>query len=106
MPETDNADQIAYWNTDAGEAWAALQEQLDAQLAAHGRRAMDALAPVAGERMVDVGCGSGQTSLALGQAIGRSGAVMGLDVSLPLLNEGQYSEPLAVAISCDGNSSI
>ena len=86
MPETDNADQIAYWNTDAGEAWAALQEQLDAQLAAHGRRAMDALAPVAGERIVDVGCGSGQTSLALGQAVGRSGAVAGLDISRPLLD--------------------
>jgi len=85
MPETDNADQIAYWNSDAGEAWAALQEQLDAQLAAHGRRAMDALAPVAGERMVDVGCGSGQTSLALGKAVGRSGAVTGLDISRPLL---------------------
>ena len=35
MPETDNADQTAYWNADAGEAWAALQEQFDAQLAAH-----------------------------------------------------------------------
>jgi len=27
--------QTAYWNADAGEAWAALQEQFDAQLAAH-----------------------------------------------------------------------
>ena len=86
MPESDNTDQIAYWNADAGEAWAALQEQLDAQLASHGSRAMEALAPAAGERIVDVGCGSGQTSLALGQAVGRSGAVMGLDVSRPLLD--------------------
>ena len=86
MPETDNADQIAYWNADAGETWAALQEQLDAQLAPFGSKAMEALAPAAGERIVDVGCGSGQTSLALGQAVGRSGAVMGLDVSRPLLD--------------------
>ena len=106
MPETDTADQIAYWNADAGETWAALQEQLYAQLAPHGANAMETLAQAAGERIVDVGCGSGQTSLALGQAIGRSGVVMGLDVSLPLLNEGQYSEPLAVALSCDGDSSI
>ena len=81
MAETDNADQIAYWNAEAGETWAALQEQIDAQLEAHGLRAMQALAPAAGERIVDVGCGSGQTSLALGQAVGRSGAVMGLDIS-------------------------
>lgn len=86
MPETDNADQIAYWNAEAGETWAALQEQIDAQLEPHGLRAMEALAPVAGERIVDVGCGSGQTSLALGQAVGRSGAVMGLDISRPLLD--------------------
>ena len=44
MPETDNADQIAYWNADAGEAWAALREQLDAQLEPHGLRAMEVLA--------------------------------------------------------------
>ena len=86
MPETDNADQIAYWNADAGETWAALQKQMDAQLEPHGLRAMEALAPAAGERIVDVGCGSGQTSLALGQAVGRSGAVMGLDISRPLLD--------------------
>jgi len=85
MAETDNTDQIAYWNAEAGEAWAALQKQLDAQLSHHGLRAMEALAPVMGERIVDVGCGSGQTTLALGQAIGRTGAVMGLDISRPLL---------------------
>jgi SAM-dependent methyltransferase len=86
MPETDNADQIAYWNAEAGETWAALQDQIDAQLEPHGLRAMEALAPMAGERIVDVGCGSGQTTLALGQAVGRSGAVMGLDISRPLLD--------------------
>ena len=86
MAETDNADQIAYWNADAGEAWAALQEQMDAQLLPHGLRAMEALAPAASERIVDVGCGSGQTTLALGQVIGPSGAVMGLDISRPLLD--------------------
>jgi SAM-dependent methyltransferase len=86
MPETDNVDQIAYWNAEAGQTWAALQEQIDAQLEPHGLRAMEALAPMAGERIVDVGCGSGQTSLALGQAVGRSGAVMGLDISRPLLD--------------------
>jgi SAM-dependent methyltransferase len=86
MSETDNADQIAYWNADAGETWVAMQEQLDAQLEPHGLTAMEALAPAAGERIVDVGCGAGQTSLALGQAVGRSGAVMGLDVSRPLLD--------------------
>ncbi len=86
MTETDNADQIAYWNADAGAAWAALQEQMDAQLSLHGLRAMEALSPAAGERIVDVGCGAGQTTLALGQAVGPTGAIMGLDISRPLLD--------------------
>ena len=86
MPETDNTDQIAYWNADAGETWAALQEHMDAQLERHGLRAMEALAPAPGEHILDVGCGSGQTSLALGLATGRSGTVVGLDISRPLLH--------------------
>jgi SAM-dependent methyltransferase len=86
MPETDNADQIAYWNADAGDTWAALQKHMDAQLEPYGVRAMDALAPKSGERVLDVGCGSGQTSLALGQAVGAGGAVIGLDISRPLLD--------------------
>jgi len=85
MPETDNAGQIAYWNADAGEHWASLQEYLDAQLEAHGDQAMQALAPAQGERILDVGCGSGQTSVALGQVVGPGGAVTGLDISRPLL---------------------
>jgi SAM-dependent methyltransferase len=86
MPETDNADQIAYWNADAGETWAALQKHMDAQLEPYGLRAMEALAPAPGEHALDVGCGSGQTSLALGEAVGAGGAVVGLDISRPLLD--------------------
>jgi len=89
MSEADNADQIEYWNAEAGETWANLQEQLDAQLAAHGAKAMEALAPAERERVVDIGCGAGQTSLALGQAVGRGGAVMGFDVSRPLLDRAR-----------------
>src|SRR4051794_13452033 len=70
MAAGGNADQIAYWNADAGEVWAALQEHLDAQLEPHGSKAIEALAPGLGERIIDLGCGSGQTSLALGQPIG------------------------------------
>ena len=93
MPEADNADQIAYWNADGGENWAALQKYMDAQLEPYGLRAMDALAPAPGERLLDVGCGSGQTSLALGQAVDAGGTVVGLDVSQPLLDVARRRGP-------------
>jgi SAM-dependent methyltransferase len=54
-----------------------------------GERAMAALAPRPGERVVDVGCGCGGTSLALAQRVGASGSVLGVDVSEPMLGRAR-----------------
>jgi SAM-dependent methyltransferase len=80
-----NAAQSAYWNDVAGSSWAEFQEGLDRQVAPLGRRAMAALAPASGERILDIGCGAGQTSVELAQAVGTGGAVLGVDLSEPLL---------------------
>lgn len=82
---TPNADQAAYWNAGAGDTWASLQDRLDHQLEPLGLRAMAALAPRPGERVLDVGCGAGQTSLALAGAVAPGGSVLGVDISHPLL---------------------
>ncbi|CAN5477449.1 methyltransferase domain-containing protein [soil metagenome] len=95
--DTANADQAAYWNAGAGDTWASLQDRLDHQLEPLGQRAMAALAPKAGERVLDIGCGAGQTSLALAAAVAPGGSVLGVDISHPLLEvarrraEGQSS---------------
>jgi ubiquinone/menaquinone biosynthesis C-methylase UbiE len=80
-----NADQIAYWNTTAGATWTAMQEKLDGQIQPLGVAAMQALALKAGERVVDIGCGCGQTTLALASEVGAAGSVLGVDVSQPML---------------------
>jgi SAM-dependent methyltransferase len=85
MTEAANADQIAYWNAVAGETWARLQDRLDHQLEPLGRRGMRELQLTAGQRVLDIGCGTGQTTLALAQAVGPQGAVLGVDISHPLL---------------------
>jgi SAM-dependent methyltransferase len=85
VSEASNADQIAYWNAVAGETWANLQDRLDHQLAPLGRRGMRELHLAAGQRVLDIGCGTGQTTLELAEAVGRDGAVMGVDISHPLL---------------------
>jgi SAM-dependent methyltransferase len=86
MTETANAAQVAYWNEATGATWAELQEPLDRQLAPLGRRAMQALAPRPGEQILDIGCGSGETSLELAAAVGPGGQVLGVDISRPLLD--------------------
>ena len=80
-----NAAQALYWNDVAGRSWAEFQEGLDRQVAPLGRQAMAALAPAPGERIVDIGCGAGETSLELARAVGAGGAVIGVDLSEPLL---------------------
>lgn len=84
-----NADQIAYWNARTGETWARLQDLLDRQLEPLGRAALQKLAPQPGWRVLDVGCGCGQTSLALAEAVGPDGAVLGVDISEPMLAVGR-----------------
>ncbi|MCR5880984.1 class I SAM-dependent methyltransferase [Phenylobacterium sp. J367] len=46
---------------------------------------MAALAPSAGERLLDIGCGAGETTIELAERVQPGGAVVGLDISRPLL---------------------
>jgi SAM-dependent methyltransferase len=50
-----------------------------------GERAMDAAEISAGERVLDVGCGCGHTSLELSRRTGARGRVFGVDISAPML---------------------
>jgi SAM-dependent methyltransferase len=84
MAET-NAEQRAYWNEQAGPIWVAMQERMDAQIGAHGARALAVLNAQPGERVIDVGCGCGDTALAIARAAGPRGRVLGVDISAPML---------------------
>ena len=50
-----------------------------------GLAGIDVLQPVPGERIIDIGCGCGQTSLALAARVAPSGSVVGIDLSRPML---------------------
>ena len=59
-----NADQIAYWNGPGGQRWARRQQVQDVLLAPIADILIDRARPQAGERIVDVGCGNGATTIA------------------------------------------
>ena len=82
-------DQVEYWNGAAGERWVQNQEAIDRALGPFGRAALERLAPAAGERILDVGCGSGGTLLELSARVGAQGQVLGADISRPLLEHAE-----------------
>lgn len=73
------------WQAAAGERWAALHARTNVQLDPLGRKAMAVAAPVAGERVLDVGCGAGESTVQLAELVGPEGSVVGVDISGALL---------------------
>jgi SAM-dependent methyltransferase len=82
MEHDTNSEQIEFWNGEAGAMWAKRQERMDALLAPISDAVLKACAVKRGDRVLDVGCGCGETSLRLAQ---RGATVMGVDISKPML---------------------
>ncbi len=88
-----NADQIAYWNGPGGQRWANRQQAQDVVLAPIADLLIDRARPKAGERVIDVGCGSGATTIAFARKVAPSGHAFGVDISGPMLARARESAP-------------
>lgn len=88
-PEQINADQLAFWNGPGGHTWVARQEHTDITLAPVTEALLAFATPQTGERVLDIGCGCGATTLEFARAVGPAGRVAALDISGPMLAEGQ-----------------
>lgn len=89
MSDAPNAQQVTYWNEQAGPTWVDMRDPLDRQLAPLGRTVMNTLALRPGEAVLDVGCGAGATTLELAEAVGATGRATGVDISRPLLESAR-----------------
>ncbi len=79
------AEQAAYWNGPGGEGWLAAYQRIQRAIGDIGQLGLSAAAAHAGEHVMDIGCGTGDTTAALAQAVGLTGHVLGVDISETLI---------------------
>ena len=88
-PEEVDADMLAFWNGQGGRIWVARQAHTDTTLTPVTEALLAFAAPRTGERILDVGCGCGAPTLEFARAVGPTGRVAALDISGPMLAEGE-----------------
>ncbi|WP_158292100.1 class I SAM-dependent methyltransferase [Paracraurococcus ruber] len=80
-PASIAAQQHAFWNGPQTRAWSEKHDRIDGTLAAVLTLLLDTARPQPGEQVLDIGCGSGTSLLALAGAVGPGGRVLGADIA-------------------------
>jgi SAM-dependent methyltransferase len=79
------AEQAAYWKGAGGTMWLGAYDRIQRGIAGFSEIALEAADARPGERVLDVGCGTGGTTAELAKAIGDRGHALGVDISEPLV---------------------
>ena len=79
--EAPNSEAIEAWNTVLFDKFVQYRDLLVTNLGIHGARGIDRLAPAPGDRIVDLGCGFGDTTIDLARRVGPTGRVLGVDAA-------------------------
>jgi cyclopropane fatty-acyl-phospholipid synthase-like methyltransferase len=90
-----NAREIAYWNGPVGKVWAKEQEKRDNDHAPITQAVLALASARSGEHALDIGCGSGTTTMMLAESVGAMGTATGIDLSAPMLEVARGAPALA-----------
>ena len=88
------------WAGEMGARWLASLDRFEGMIAPIGAALLERAAYQPGERVLDLGCGGGATTLAIAAMVGPEGAALGLDIA-PMLIE-QAEARAAAAGRCKG----
>jgi SAM-dependent methyltransferase len=84
-----NQEATDAWSGPLFDAFAKYRELVIDGLGAHGEAAMAANSPEAGDRVIDLGCGFGDTTRRLAELDGAEGEALGVDVSEPFIEQAR-----------------
>lgn len=77
----DNAEATEAWNGPLFDVWIEYRDIVAEGLRGHGEAALAANPPQVGDRVLDVGCGLGDTTVRLASVVGAAGHAHGVDVA-------------------------
>jgi SAM-dependent methyltransferase len=80
-----NRQQIEDWNGVLGQTWVRFQDDTERVVAPLGNAALAVADPRPGERVIDIGCGCGETTIEIARRVGPRGHAVGVDISRPML---------------------
>lgn len=80
-----NTDEQAFWSGEAGAKWIVHEVEQDHFLSAVASAVVARAALTPGERVLDIGCGTGALSLLAAEAVGERGAVVASDIAAPFI---------------------
>ncbi len=80
-----NEEQSRLWNGPSGANWVEAQELLDGMFEPFEEILARAVASAKATRVLDVGCGTGATTLAAARAAGERASCTGIDISRPMI---------------------
>lgn len=83
--DASNTEQLRAWDGDEGSYWAEHADRFDRSVAEHHQRLLDAASINAAEHVLDIGCGTGQTTRDAAQAAS-AGSALGVDLSSQMLD--------------------
>jgi SAM-dependent methyltransferase len=84
-PAAENREATEAWSGPLFERFVRFRELVAGGLGAHGEAAMAAHPPREGDRVIDLGCGFGDTTQRLAELVGADGEAFGVDVSEPFI---------------------
>lgn len=78
------SEQSKLWNGASGRAWVEAQEVLDQMFTPFEALLVDAVTAGSPRVVLDIGCGTGATTLAVTRRLGSKGSCIGVDISEPM----------------------